>query len=522
MSKVFDKRSDGEPIPTHLNNAPSQTAQELPGQDNFLRGVQPTMYRGKFWTMRQYAGFGTADETNARFLQLLKAGQTGLSMAFDLPTQMGFDADEGMAQGEVGRVGVSISSLEDMQTVLRDIPLDTVSSSMTINSTAAILLSFYITAAKSNGISANQLRGTIQNDILKEYIARGTYIYPPAPSMRIVTDLIEYCAKNVPLWNPISISGYHIREAGSDAVQEIAFTLANACAYAEDCIQRGMAFDDFAGRLSFFFASHNDFIEEISKFRAARYLWAKIAKERFHAKDPRSCMLRFHAQTAGSTLTAQQPNNNLVRVTIQAMAAILGGCQSLHTNSRDEALSLPTQESAMLALRTQQILAEESGIANTIDPVGGSYLIETETQRLVEAAEKIIRQIDEIGGSVRAIEEQFFQKAIADRSYEYQQNIEKLERKIVGMNAFVASAESTEPAALLKVDPKLEAQQKTRLENFRKNRDQNKANAKLAHLSKAAEGQDNLVPHILEAVESHATLGEISHTLRKVFGLYQP
>ena len=478
------------------------------------------MYRGRLWTMRQYAGFGTAKETNRRFLQLLEAGQTGLSMAFDLPTQMGFDADEPMARGEVGRVGVSISSLLDMETVTEGIPLGDVSTSMTINSTAAILLAFYVAAAKKQGVPRNALKGTLQNDLLKEYIARGTYIYPPGASIRLVTDIIEFCAKEIPQWNPISISGYHIREAGSDAVQEVAFTLANGIAYAEACIARGMDFDAFAGRLSFFFASHNHFVEEVAKFRAARVLWARIATERFGARDPKSKMLRFHAQTAGSTLTAQQPQNNLVRVTIQAMAAILGGAQSLHTNSRDEALSLPTQESAMLALRTQQILAEESGIANTIDPCGGSYLIERETDRIVERAQALLDQIDSIGGSVRAIEQQFFQKAIAERSYEYQQQIETLERKIVGVNAFAAKSEAT--PSILKVDPALEDQQRRALADLRSSRDGAACRSALDAIRTAADSKENLVPLILDAVERNATLGEISNTLRGVFGLYQP
>ncbi|HLG20954.1 MAG TPA: methylmalonyl-CoA mutase family protein [Bdellovibrionota bacterium] len=489
-----------------------------PGQFPFTRGIQPTMYRGRLWTMRQYAGFGTAEETNARFQHLLSNGQTGLSTAFDLPTQMGYDSDHPMALGEVGRVGVAISSVEDMETLLQGIPLDQVSTSMTINSTAAILLCFYLAIAKRRGLSFKSLRGTIQNDVLKEYIARGTFIFPPGPSLRIVTDLIAFCAKEVPQWNPISISGYHIREAGSDAVQEVAFTMANACAYADATIRRGLEFDEFAGQLSFFFAAHNDFIEEIAKFRAARRLWAKIARERFGAKEDRSMLLRFHVQTAGSTLTAQQPNNNLVRVTLQALAAILGGCQSLHTNSRDEALGLPTELSATLALRTQQILAEESGVANTIDPVGGSYAVEAETDRIEAAAKNRLDEIEGMGGSLRAIERGYFQKSIAERAYQYQQEIERKERGIVGVNVYTTDA--IHPPPILRVDPVLEKRRKARLAKLRNERDTPRTERALLHLGEAARSEENLVPFILTAVEALATLGEISDRLRTVFGQY--
>jgi methylmalonyl-CoA mutase N-terminal domain/subunit len=522
-SRPFTRRSDGSPIEPVYGPDPSPAYERdlgFPGRPPFTRGVQPTMYRGQLWTMRQYAGFGTAEETNGRFLHLLKQGQTGLSVAFDLPTQMGYDADHPNARGEVGRVGVAISSIEDMETLFREIPLDRVSTSMTINATAAILLCFYVAVARRHGIGPEKLRGTIQNDVLKEYIARGTFIYPPKPSLRIVTDLIEYCAREIPLWNPISISGYHIREAGSDAVQEVAFTLANACTYAQAVMERGLKFDDFGGRLSFFFAAHNDFVEEIAKFRAARRLWARLARERFGALSDRSCLLRFHTQTGGSTLTAQQPENNLVRVTLQALAAVLGGTQSLHTNSKDEALALPTAEAATLALRTQQILAEESGVASSVDPTAGSYAIEAETARIERAASRLIDEVDRLGGSVAAIEKGLFQKAIAERSYAYQQEIERGERKIVGVNAYRTDAART--GTILKVDPKLEENQRARLARFRANRDATRTEKTLADLETAARGSPNLVPFVLAAVEAHATLGEISDTLRRVYGAYEP
>lgn len=519
----FTKFSDGTDM--DVLSHPSEDLHYIsdlgfPGNPPFTRGIQPTMYRGRHWTMRQYSGFGTADETNKRFHLLLKAGQTGLSTAFDLPTQMGFDADDIMAKGEVGRVGVSISSIEDMERLFHGISLDQVSTSMTINSTASILLAFYIAVAKKNKIAMSSLRGTLQNDILKEYIARGTYIYPPHHSIRLVTDIIQFCAKHVSKFNPISISGYHIREAGSDAVQEVAFTLSNAIAYSQAAIERGMTFDEFAGQLSFFFNCHNNFIEEISKFRAARKLWYQIAHDRFKAKQDRSKLMRFHTQTAGSTLTAQQNNNNIVRVTVQALAAVLGGTQSLHTNSRDEALGLPTDESAMIALRTQQIIADESGATNTIDPLAGSYTIEKETKKIFDEAWKMIRTIDDMGGSIHAIEKKFFQNAISDRAYEYQQEIERNERKIVGMNAYQTETNVTPP--ILKMKPELESDQCKRLQSFRKNR--NAANHKqiLHKLKEKAAGNENLMPIIVECVENHATLGEIANTLRGVFGIYQP
>ncbi|MEZ4705087.1 MAG: methylmalonyl-CoA mutase family protein [Bdellovibrionota bacterium] len=493
----------------------------FPAQYPYVRGVQPTMYRGRLWTMRQYSGFGDASQTNERFRMLLEAGQTGLSTAFDLPTQMGLDADDPMAQGEVGRVGVSISSLEDMEKLFDHIPLDQVSTSMTINSTASILLCFYLAVAQKQGVSFAALRGTLQNDILKEYIARGTYIYPAAPSLRLVCDIIEYCNQQVPSFNPISISGYHIREAGSDATQELAFTFSNAITYAKACVDRGMAFDDFAPRLSFFFNGHNDFLEEISKYRAARKLWADIAINMFSSSSSAAQLLRFHTQTAGSTLTAQQSNNNIVRVTLQALAAVLGGTQSLHTNSRDEALGLPTDESAKIALRTQQILAQESGVASTVDPLAGSYTIENETHRLVKNAWKEIEHIQNMGGSVVAIEKHYFQQAIADRAYEYQQQIERQERKIIGVNAQVENQVS--PPAILKINPALEKAQRENLARFRKNRNQTQVDQALQNIQSAAENpKENVIPHILTAVQAHATLGEISSALKSIFGTYQP
>lgn len=521
-SEFFTKRSDGTEASIVDEAANISYEQDLgfPGSYPFTRGVQPSMYRGRFWTMRQYSGFGTAEQTNERFHLLLKAGQTGLSTAFDLPTQMGFDADSNMAQGEVGRVGVSISSIEDMERLFQNISLDQVSTSMTINSTASILLAFYIAVAEKHGVSPDKLRGTLQNDILKEYIARGTYIYPPSPSMRLVTDIIEYCAKHIPKWNPISISGYHIREAGSDATQEVGFTLSNAIAYAEHAIKRGLDFDQFAGQLSFFFNCHNDFIEEVAKFRAARKLWGEIATKTFKAKHERSKLLRFHTQTAGSTLTAQQPDNNIIRVTIQALAAVLGGTQSLHTNSRDEALGLPTDNSAMIALRTQQIIADESGATNTIDPLAGSFTVEKETQRIFDGAKKIIDEVTAMGGSVKAIEEKYFQNAIAERAYEYQQEIERNERKIVGVNAY--TTEALKAPDVLKLNPKLENEQRERLKKFRETRNANETKAALQKLEEASKGKENLIPYIVEAAKSKATLGEIADTLRRTFGLYQP
>ncbi len=491
----------------------------FPGAYPFTRGVQPTMFRGRFWTMRQYAGFGDARESNRRYRYLLDQGQTGLSVAFDLPTQMGFDSDNPVALGEVGKVGVAIDSLEDMEVLFDRIPLGKVSTSMTINSTAAILLAMYIAVGEKQGVSPGSLNGTIQNDILKEYIARGTYIYPPAPSMRIITDIFAFCKDSVPKWNTISISGYHIREAGSTAAQEIAFTLANGIAYVQAAIDAGMSVDSFALRLAFFFNAHNNFLEEVAKFRAARRLWAKIMRHRFKAKDPRSWMLRFHTQTAGSSLTAQQPDNNVVRVTVQALAAVLGGTQSLHTNSRDEALSLPTEDSVRIALRTQQILAHESGVGDTVDPLGGSYCVEAMTTRLERQAEEYIAKIDRMGGVVNAIDRGYVQKEIQDAAFLYQQEIERKDRIIVGMNEF--AVREPKPENLLTVDPKIEKGQRRRLATLRRKRDDRAVRARLSGLEKACRGKDNIMPQVLAAVKAYATLGEISDVLREVFGTYR-
>jgi methylmalonyl-CoA mutase N-terminal domain/subunit len=491
----------------------------LPGEFPYTRGIQPTMYRGRLWTMRQYAGYGSAAETNSRFKYLLSNGQTGLSVAFDLPTQMGMDSDHPLAAGEVGKVGVAIDTLHDMETLLSGIPLDRVSTSMTINATAAILLAMYIAVAKKQGVSPQSISGTIQNDILKEYIARGTYIYPPKFSLRLITDVFEYCQKEVPNWNTISISGYHIREAGSTAVQELAFTFGNAIAYVQAALDRGLDIDSFGPRLSFFFNTHNDFLEEIAKFRAARRMWAKIAKDRFGAKNPRTLMLRFHAQTAGSSLTAQQPDNNVVRVAIQALAAVLGGAQSLHTNSKDEALSLPTAEAARLALRTQQIIAYESGVSNTVDPVGGSYAVEALTNEVEKQATEYLEKIDSLGGMLAAIETGWVQSQIQEAAYEYQRSIEKKERIVVGVNEFRTDEE--EPIPTHVIDPGLEAAQTRALSLTRTSRNVKTAEAALERLEKAARGSDNLLPHILEAVEAYATIGEISEVFRKVHGEYQ-
>ena len=491
----------------------------FPGAYPFTRGVQPTMFRGRFWTMRQYAGFGDARESNRRYRYLLDQGQTGLSVAFDLPTQMGFDSDNPVALGEVGKVGVAIDSLEDMEVLFDRIPLGKVSTSMTINSTAAILLAMYIAVGEKQGVSPGSLNGTIQNDILKEYIARGTYIYPPAPSMRIITDIFAFCKDSVPKWNTISISGYHIREAGSTAAQEIAFTLANGIAYVQAAIDAGMSVDSFALRLAFFFNAHNNFLEELAKFRAARRLWAKIMRHRFKAKDPRSWMLRFHTQTAGSSLTAQQPDNNVVRVTVQALAAVLGGTQSLHTNSRDEALSLPTEDSVRIALRTQQILAHESGVGDTVDPLGGSYCVEAMTTRLEREAEEYIAKIDRMGGVVNAIDRGYVQKEIQDAAFRYQQEIERKDRIIVGMNEF--AVREPKPENLLTVDPKIEKGQRRRLATLRRKRDDRAVRARLSGLEKACRGKDNIMPQVLAAVKAYATLGEISDVLREVFGTYR-
>jgi methylmalonyl-CoA mutase, N-terminal domain len=491
----------------------------FPGDAPYTRGVQPTMYRGRLWTMRQYAGFGTAEESNKRYRYLLDNGTTGLSVAFDLPTQMGYDSDSPMAAGEVGKVGVAIDSLADMETLFDGIPLDKVSTSMTINSTAAILLALYIAVGEKQGVDSNQLTGTIQNDILKEYMARGTYIYPPEGSLRIITDIFSFCAQNVKKWNTISISGYHIREAGSTAVQEVAFTLADGIAYTEAALKVGLDIDDFAPRLAFFFNCHNEFLEEIAKFRAARRIWGRIMRDRFHAKKEASLLLRFHTQTAGSSLTAQQPDNNIVRVTLQALAAVLGGTQSLHTNSRDEALALPSEESVRIALRTQQIIAEESGVANTVDPLAGSYAIEALTNEIERQAMAYIEKIDAMGGMIRAIEAGFPQKEIQDASYRYQREIETNDRVIVGVNGYKMKEGPIE--GLLKVDPKLEASQIAKLTKLKAERDNVAVQNKLAALKTAAQGSDNLMPHILDCVRVYATLGEISDAMRGVFGLYE-
>ncbi|MCG0276053.1 MAG: methylmalonyl-CoA mutase family protein [Thermosediminibacteraceae bacterium] len=491
----------------------------FPGEYPFTRGIQPTMYRGRLWTMRQYAGFGTAEESNKRYKFLLSQGQTGLSVAFDLPTQIGYDSDHPLAQGEVGKVGVAIDSLQDMEILFDGIPLDKVSTSMTINAPAAILLAMYIAVAEKQGVSPDKLSGTIQNDILKEYVARGTYIFPPEPSMRLITDIFEFCSKHVPKWNTISISGYHIREAGATAVQEVAFTLANGIAYVEAAIKAGLDVDEFAPRLSFFFNAHNDLFEEVAKFRAARRLWARIMKERFKAKDPRSMMLRFHTQTAGSTLTAQQPDNNIIRVTIQALAAVLGGTQSLHTNSKDEALALPTEESVRIALRTQQIIAYESGVTETIDPLAGSYYVEYLTKQIEEKAMEYIQKIDELGGAPKAIEKGYIQQEIQDSAYKYQQEIESGRRIVVGVNMF--QVEEEPPKNLLKVDPEVEKIQRQKLNNLKATRDNIAVKNALDELSKKAASNENLMPAIINCVKAYATLGEICDTLRRVFGEYK-
>ena len=492
----------------------------FPGQYPFTRGVYATMYRGRIWTMRQYAGYGTAEETNKRFKYLLEHGQTGLSVAFDFPTQLGLDPDHPLAAGEIGRVGVSVFSLEEMMRLFDGIPLAKVTTSMTINATATAILAMYIATAEAQGAREAELGGTVQNDILKEYVARGLYIFPPEPSMRLVVDLIEYCARRMPRWNPISISGYHIREAGANAVQELAFTFANAIAYVEGALERGLKVDEFAPRFSFFFAVHNDFFEEIAKFRAARRIWAKIMRERFGARNPRSCMLRFHTQTAGSTLTAQQPLINIVRVAIQALAAVLGGTQSLHTNSFDEALCLPTEEAVRVALRTQQIIAYESGVANTVDPLGGSYYVEWLTNEIEERVWRYLDRIERMGGAVKAVESGFMQREIARSAYEQQRAIESGELVVVGVNKF----RTDEPVRveILKVDPEVEEKQVQRLRALRARRDTRKVQDALSALRRAAEGDENLMPYMLEAVKAEATIGEIFGTLREIFGEYKP
>jgi methylmalonyl-CoA mutase N-terminal domain/subunit len=491
-----------------------------PGEYPFTRGIQPTMYRGRLWTMRQYAGFGTAEETNERFRYLLKQGQTGLSVAFDLPTQIGYDSDHPLARGEVGRVGVAIDSLEDMEILLREIPLDRVSTSMTINSPAAVLLAMYLAVAEKQGVPPEKLNGTIQNDILKEYVARGTYIFPPRESMRLVVDIFEFAGKHVPQWNTISISGYHIREAGSTAVQEVAFTLSNAIAYVEAALQAGLEVDQFGPRLSFFFNAHLNFFEEIAKFRAARRIWARLMKERFGAKNPRSMMLRFHTQTAGCTLTAQQPDVNVVRVAFQALSAVLGGTQSLHTNSRDEALALPSEHAALLALRTQQVIGYEIGVTDTVDPLGGSYFLEALTDRMEQEILAYIQRIDQMGGAVAAIEQGYMQQEIQESAYRYQKEIESGERVVIGVNRFTEAGE--QPVELLKVDPAVGERQINRLKEVRRRRDQRRVAETLQQLRKAAQSSDNLMPYILEAVKAYATMGEICGVLREVFGEYRP
>ena len=506
---------------TPLDVSDSDYCGELgfPGEFPFTRGVQPTMYRGRLWTMRQYAGFATPEETNKRYKYLLEHGQTGLSVAFDLPTQIGYDSDHPLSDGEVGKVGVAIDTLKDMEILFDGIPLDKVSTSMTINSTAAILLAMYIAVAEKQGIQSEILQGTIQNDILKEYAARGTYIYPPLESMRIVTDIFAFCKDRAPRWNTISISGYHMREAGCTAVQEVAFTLADGMAYVEAAIRVGLDVDSFASRLAFFFCCHNTFIEEIAKFRAARRLWAKIMKERFKAKRDESCMLRFHTQTAGCSLTAQQPDNNVVRVAFQALAAVLGGTQSLHTNSRDEAYALPTEGSVRLALRTQQLIAYESGVADMVDPLGGSYAVEALTDEIEKKAMEYVEKIDAMGGSIKAIESGYIQGEIGESAYQYQKEIEAKKRIIVGLNQFQIGEEPLRD--ILRIKPEVEQYQKKKLAKVKKERNNTKVAETLAVLKKAARGTDNVVPPILEAVKAYATLGEISDTLREVFGEYK-
>ncbi|MCB9685172.1 MAG: methylmalonyl-CoA mutase [Alphaproteobacteria bacterium] len=514
-------RSGGEPVaPLYTPlDAPDFARVGFPGEHPYTRGVQPTMYRGSLWTMRQYAGFGTARQSNERYRYLLSQGTTGLSVAFDLPTQMGYDSDHALAMGEVGRVGVAIDSLHDMRVLFDGIPLDEVSTSMTINATASTLLALYVAVGKEQGVAASQLRGTIQNDVLKEYIARGTYIYPPRASMRIITDLFRWCAAEVPKWNTISISGYHIREAGSTAAQELAFTLADGIAYVEAAIAAGLPVDDFAPRLSFFFNAHNDLIEEVAKFRAARRIWANLMRDRFGAKNPKSCMLRFHTQTAGSTLAARQIDNNVVRVTLQALAAVLGGTQSLHTNSRDEALALPTEASVKLALRTQQVIAHESGVAAYVDPLGGSWALERVTDELEAEALRLIAEIDGMGGMVEAIERGFPQQEIQNAAYAAQLAIDRGESVVVGVNRFEEEAEPM--PELLRIDPAIEAEQAASTRAWRANRDPVVVRDRLDALTQAASGTDGVMPHILGAVEAGVTLGEIADALRAVFGEYR-
>jgi len=492
----------------------------FPGEYPYTRGVQPTMYRGRFWTMRQYAGFGTAEESNERYKYLLEQGQTGLSIAFDLPTQIGYDSSDPIAEGEVGKVGVAIDTMQDMEILFDGIPLDKVSTSMTINAPAAILLAMYIAVAEKQGVARDKLTGTIQNDVLKEYMARGTYIFPPKPSLRLITNIFEYCSAEVPRWNTISISGYHIREAGSTAVQEIAFTIADGIEYIKAALKAGLDIDSFAGRLSFFFNAHNDLLEEVAKFRAARRIWAKVMKEKFNAQKPKSMMLRFHTQTGGSTLTAQQPDNNIVRVAIQTLAAVLGGTQSLHTNSRDEALGLPTEESVRIALRTQQIVAHESGVTNSVDPLAGSYTLERLTDTIEEQAWQYLNKIEDIGGMVQAIENGYVQKEIQNAAYRYQQEVESGERIVVGVNKF--TIQENPPADILKVDPRLRDVQIEKLKKVKNHRNNDQVTEKLAEIRRVARNpEQNLMPAIIAAVKEYATLGEICNILREEFGEYQ-
>ena len=516
-ASLFAGESDAEPLYTPLDVQGSYLESlGFAGEPPFTRGVQPNMHRGRLWTMRQYAGFGTAAESNERYHYLLKAGQTGLSVAFDLPTQMGRDSDHERAAGEVGKVGVAIDSLEDMEVLLGGIPLDEVSTSMTINSTGAILLALYVAVAEKQGVEPKKLRGTIQNDILKEYIARGTYIYPPRPSLRIIRDVFAWCGEHTPKWNTISISGYHMREAGCDATQEVAFTLADGIAYVETGIEAGLDVDEFGRQLSFFFNGHSNFIEEVAKFRAARRLWESIMRERFDAKTERARALKFHCQTAGSSLQAQQPLVNAIRTTIQAMAAVLGGCQSLHTNGYDEALSLPTESAAALALRTQQVIAYESGIAEIVDALGGSYAVEAMTEKIERGARDYIAKIDELGGMVSAIEQGYVQREIQNTAYNTQLQVERGERTIVGVNRFQTDDE--QPIDILRVDPSLEREQAERVRAVRERRDGERARRACERITEAARGDDNLMPHILEAVRAYATVGEISDAMREVFG----
>ena len=510
-----------KPVYTRQDAAGLEPDRDLarPGEFPFTRGVYPTMYRGRLWTMRQYAGYGTAAESNRRFRYLLAQGQTGLSVAFDLPTQIGLDSDHPQARGEVGRVGVAIDSLEDMEELFAGLPLDRVSTSMTINATAAILLALYVAVARRQGVNPRTLAGTVQNDILKEYMARGTYIYPPRPALRLVTDVFAYCKQELPEWNTISISGYHIREAGSTAVQEVAFTLANALTYVQAAVERGLSVDDCAPRLSFFFNAHSDFFEEVAKFRAARRLWARLLRERYQPKDERSLLLRFHAQTAGSTLTAQQPDVNLVRTALEALAAVLGGCQSLHCNAKDEALGLPTEEAALLALRTQQVIAQESGVADTVDPLGGAYYVESLTEGIEQRAREYLERIEKLGGMLAAIEKGWVQREIQQAAYEFQRAVEKGEQVVVGVNRYVAAQEGSVPT--LRIDPEIERDQVERLRALRARRPAASVQTALARVEEAARSSENLLPPILQAVEAYATVGEIADALRRVFGEYK-